>query len=193
MKWLLYLLAILCLGCSSANRIKRSWNKIQRELEANPGLADSLRIVDHDTIRTERVVDSLVYKPVIDEALVDSLARALCETLKSNDPASIAPQIRRRLATTGCPEVAKDTTYMVKITYMGITSEIPIRLNVRLHNGELKLSILATEIEIPTRHTNLKIDVKNDAIPVWRNPWFWSVVGIILILILLIVWRLTRG
>lgn len=194
MKWIVFGAAFLLLGCSASKRVMRHWNRIQREIALNPGLADSLKIVDRDTIRTERIVDKLVYQPVIDSALIDSLATILCETLKSSEQEAkkIAEPIRRKLATSGCPDVSKDTTYMVKITYKGATAEIPVRLSVHLKDGELKVDILADEIEIPTQHPNLKIEVKESENILWKNPWFWSVVGIILILILLIVWTLLR-
>jgi len=170
-----------CAATSSYNKIKRNWRKIEKEIAKNPKLADSLPGKIRDTLKTTEIKDRLIYEIVIDSSLVDSLARALCESKKPQEKIII----RERLARSSCPKVQKDTTYKLVVIRGKHKTEIPIQLKIASENGLLSIEIDAKPVNIPVEYDSKTPIFNCPEKPIYKDLWFWVFVAFVVVVVVI--------
>lgn len=208
MRLFLLMLAVALVGCGPLKQVRKARkavNTLERLVREHPELADTLKIVSRDTIKTAPLQADIVHDRVIDSAAVDSLSRELCakliaahqpihDTVRVVDPKLVRElqAARRRLLQAACPPLALDTAFQVKVFNKTFKTELPIGLSVTTVAGRLQVSLTLQAIKIPEEKSKTEVHIDGGP-PFYKVPWFWSTLVFVALFMLLATRRAARG
>jgi len=196
----LKLLILLLLVCSCATeqralrRARKHWSAIQAELMRHPSIADSLNLIRRDTIYAHAIRDSAV---VVNDSTVwgddffisvDSIAADVVAA-PLHEKAKPVTRLQKKI----CPEIDKDSTYIIPVTYRATLKDvkyyIPVRIAAKVKDGRITLVVDGKDVKMPDPEVVRSIVFKPVKPVFYRDQWFWVAV-MLLVMLLTTLWGL---
>jgi len=189
-----------CAGQRAYNKAVRNLSRLQAVLQKHPELADTLQLVVKDTVRISPLQSDIVVDRVVDSAMVDALARELCDRLRAAERPAIdtatdppGEQIftaRKRLIKAACPPMKLDTMLMIRVYNKTFDREVPMGLSIETVAGRLMVTTMVKAVNIPDE--KFKTVVQISRIPFYSDVWFYVSLGLAALLVIVFVSAVRR-
>jgi len=137
--------------------------------------------------------DSARAQMVFTKGKSGSLTDILGGTLEKS-PELLKKQIRdlrKALATAGCPKFKKDTVYNFTVIYGKDTIKVPINISVSVQKDKGSVKIDANQTKKVYTKKIIEVDIKKPK-EFFTDPWFWASSVMFLLFILLIIISLKK-